>query len=113
MKQTNIVNVNAKQLATKAEIMGSIDVVLSSYSFNSVSNKRDLFCKMFPDSKIVDNFTCGKTQCSYVVCFGLAPYFKGFLTRSLSNVEHIVALFNESFKKKKKRHGQMDEHVHY
>ena len=74
LKQTNIVDVNAKQLATKAEIRWSIDVVLSNYSFNSVSNKSDLFCKMFPDSKIAENFSCGKTKCSHVVCFGLAPY---------------------------------------
>ena len=75
LKQTNIVDVNAKQLATKAEIMWSIDVVLSNYSFNSISNKSDLFCIMLPDSKLVENFSCGNTKCSYVVCFGLAPYF--------------------------------------
>ena len=94
LKQTNIVDVNAKQLATKAEIRWSIDVVLSNYSFNSVSNKSDLFCKMFPDSKIAENFSFGKTKCSYVVCFGLAPYFKGHFTKSLSNVKHILALFD-------------------
>ena len=92
--------------------MRSIDVVLSNYSFNSISNKSDLFCKMFPDSKIAENFSCGKTECSYVVCFGLAPYFKGLLTKSLSNVEHIVAFFDESFNKTSKR-GQMDMHVRY
>ena len=110
VKQTNIVDANAKQFATKAEIVWSIDDVLSNYSFNSVSNKSYLFCKMFPDSKTVENFCCGKTKCSYVVCFGLAPYFKGLLTKSLSNVEHIVALFGESFNKISKR-GQMDMHV--
>ena len=67
---------------------------------------------MFPDSKIAENFSCGKTECSYVVCFGLAPYFKGLLTKSLSNVEHIVAFFDESFNKTSKR-GQMDMHVRY
>ena len=71
--------------------MCSIDVVLSNYSLNSVSNKIDLFCKMFPDSKIADKFSSGKSKCSYVFCFCLAPYFKGRLTKSLSNVEHIVA----------------------
>ena len=110
LKQTNIVDVNAKQLATKAEIRWSIDVVLSNYSFNSVSNKSDLFCKMFPDSKIAENFSCGKTKCSYVVCFGRAPYFKGILTEILCNVEYILALFDELFNKTSKR-GQMDMHV--
>ena len=71
--------------------MWSIDVVLLNYSLNSISNKIDLFCKMFPDSKIAEKFSCGKIKCSYVVCFCLAPYFKGRLTKSLSNVEHVVA----------------------
>ena len=67
--------------------------------------------KMFPNSKIVKNFSSGKTKFSYAVCFGLAPYFKGLLTKSMSNVEH-VALFDGSFNKISKR-GQMDMHVRY
>ena len=83
LRQTNIVDVNnAKQLATKAEIMWSVDVVLSNYSFNFVSNKSDLFYKLFPGNKIVDNFSCGKSKCTYVVCFGLAPYSNGLYTKS-------------------------------
>ena len=113
LKQTSIVDVSAKQLATKAEIMWSIDVVLSNYSFNSVSNKSYLFCKMFPGSKIVENFSFGETKCTYFVCLGLAPsYFKELLTKSLSNVKHMVALFDESLNKTSKR-GQMDRHVRY
>ena len=93
----DIVDVDAKKLATKAEIMWSSDAVLLNYSFSSLSNKSDVFCKMFPDSKIAESFSCGKTKYSYVVCFGLSPHFKGLLTKSLSNVEHIVALFDQSF----------------
>ena len=81
----------------KLKEMWSIDVVLSNGSFNSVSNINDLFCKMFPDSEIAESFSCGKTKCRYVIYFGLAPYSKELLTKSLSNVEHIVTLFNESF----------------
>ena len=64
----------------------------SSKSKFSVFNKSDLFCKMFPDSKIAENFSCGKTKRTYIVCFGLTPYSKGLLTKRLSNVEHILAL---------------------
>ena len=67
---------------------------------------------MLNDSKIAEIFSCRKTNSSYVVCFGLVPYFKGLLTKSLSNVEHIVALFDESFNKTSK-HGLMDMHVRY
>ena len=102
LEQSNIVDINAKQLVTKTEVMWSIDVVLSNYTFISFCNKSDLFCKMFNDSKIADNFAC----------FGLAPYFKEHLTKTLSNLEHIVALFDESFNKTSKR-GQIDMHVRY
>ena len=112
LKQTSIVDVHAKQLATKVWIIWWIDVILSNFSFNSVSNKSNIFCKISPDSKIVENFSCGKTKCTYVVCFGLAPYFKGRLNKSLRNVEHIVALFDESFNKTSKR-GQMNMRVCY
>ena len=60
----------------KLKEMWSIDVVLSNGSFNSVSNKNDLFCKMFPDSEIAESFSCGKTKCRYVIYFGLAPLFQ-------------------------------------
>ena len=112
LKQTYIVDVNANQLATKAEIMWSINLFLSNYSFNSVSNRSDIFCKMFSNSKIAENFSCGKTKCSYVVCVGLASYFKELLTKSLKDVEQIVALFDASFNKTSKL-GQMDMHVWY
>ena len=56
---TRIINKNrGVRKCNSAEIMWSIDVVSSNYSFNSVSNKSDLFCKMFPDSKIAENFSC-------------------------------------------------------
>ena len=68
--------------------MWSIDIVISNYPSNSVSKKRSLFCKMFPDNKIAENFSCGKPI-----------------------VEH-VAFFDESFNKTSK-HGQMDIQVLY
>ena len=67
---------------------------------------------MFSDGKIQENFSWGKTKYSYVVCFGLDPSFKGFLTKSLHNVEHVLALFDESFNKTSNC-GQMHMHVQY
>ena len=58
----------SRQHVTEAEF-------LSKYSFNSSSNKGDLFSNMFPDSDIAREFTCGKTKCSYIVKFGITPYF--------------------------------------
>ena len=67
---------------------------------------------MFPDSNIAKNFACGKTRCSYIVTFGLAPYFKGLLNDTLSSLDCFVAMFDESYNKISKR-GQLDLHVRF
>ena len=59
------------------------------------------FCEMFPDSKIAENVACAKTK-----CIDLAHYCKGLLMKSLSNMEHIVVLFDESFNKTSDAHAR-------
>ena len=34
---------------------------------------------MFPDSAIAKGFTCGTTNCSDIICFGVVPYMKAIL----------------------------------
>ena len=63
-KQSTIFSCSSQQQIAQAEVMWAIDVVLSNYSFNSSSNKSNLFTTMFPDSK---GFTCGATKSSYVL----------------------------------------------
>ena len=72
-------------------------MVMSRYSFNSSSNKNDLFTIMFPDSGIAKNFSCRKTKCGFIVKFGIATYFVELLNSQLKDVEYFVALFDESF----------------
>ena len=40
-----------------------------------------LFQNMFPGSAIAKNFACGKTKIKYLICFGIAPYFREKLTK--------------------------------
>ena len=88
--------------------MWAIDV-MSKYSS---ANKNDLFCTMFHDSDVAKNFACGKTKCSYIVNFGVAPYFKELFDATLNEVEYFVALFDESYNHICKQ-SQMDFHVGY
>ena len=67
---------------------------------------------MFPDSNIAKNFACGKTKCSYIVTYGLAPYFKSLLNDTLSSLDCFVAMFDESYNKISRR-GQMHLHVRF
>ena len=54
----------------------------------------------------------GKTKCSYIVTYGLAPYFKSLLNDILSSLDCFVVMFDESYNKISKR-GQMDLHVRF
>ena len=80
---------------------------MSKYTFNSSSNKSDLFTTMFPDNRIAKNFSCEKAKCGFIVKFGIAPYFLELLNSQVKDLEHFVALFDESFNcvAKKKPNG--------
>ena len=67
---------------------------------------------MFPDSNIAKNFACGKTKCSSIVTYALAPYFKSLLIDTLSSLDCFVAMFDESYNKISRR-GQTDLHVRF
>ena len=110
--QTSIIHLTNDNLAREAEIIFATDVVLSKQSFNSCANKSDMFAAMFPDSKIAGKFSCGATKCTYLVTFGLAPYFKELLCRTISTEKNLVVQFDESHNKVLKK-GQMDLHVRY
>ena len=73
----------AKDDVRATEVLWAVKMVMSHYSANSCSKTGDLFKQMFPDSRIAHNFNCGKTECSYLACFGLAPYFHDKLISNL------------------------------
>ena len=105
-------SVTENEAGKKAEIMWALEVVIAKDSFCSCDNKSELFSSMFPDSQVGKTFACGKTKCKYLVCHGIAPYFKEVLTKSLVELKHYVCLFDESYNKVVKK-GQMDMHIRY
>ena len=110
--QTTIpISVSNKQ-TTEAEIMWALEVLSCKYSYRSCETKSDLFCAMFPDSKIAQQFTCGKTKCSYLLCHGISPYVREVLLGELKEVPYYTTLFDESYNKISKT-GQMDLHVRF
>lgn len=90
-----------------AEIMWALDVVMSNYSFNSSSSKKDLF----KDGKIAPSFTCS-TKFSYMINFGLAPYFQELLQVILTDASFYVPSIDESHNSTLKN-GEMDLHVRF
>ena len=55
---------------------------------------------MFPDSQIAKKIASGQTKCSYLICFGLAPYFEKKVLDMVTKPESLcVVSFDESFNK--------------
>ena len=77
-----------------AEILWALKTVMNHLSCNASSNTDKLFSQMFQDSDIARNFHCGKTKCTYLSKFGLAPYFK---REAMSKVMDTGAFYAASF----------------
>ena len=111
-KQTSIHSLTENEAAKKAEIMWALEVVIAKHSFRSCGNKSELFSSMFPDRQVTKTFAYWKTKCKYLVCHGIAPYFKKVLIKSLMELEHYFCLFDEPYNNIVKK-GQMDMHIQY
>ena len=67
---------------------------------------------MFPDSKIAQQWFCGASKLSYLITFGIAPYFKELLLAELTETPCFVLSFDESFNPELQQE-QMDFVVRY
>lgn len=84
------------ELVTDAEILWTLKVVTSHFSYRSSSQAGELFRRMFPDSEVAKAFSCGEKKCAYVTCHGLRPFFLSALQREIEQCEFFVVLFDES-----------------
>ena len=66
----------------------------------------------FQDSKIAQQWSCGATKLSYLITFGIAPYFKELLLTELTEASCFVLSFDESFNPELQQE-QMDFVVRY
>ena len=70
--------------------------VMSPFSYNSATKIANVFRAMFPDSAIAQKLNCGPTKLSYLICFGIASYFKQQLLKELKEAQCYVISFDES-----------------
>lgn len=97
----------------KAEILWAMKTVLSHFSCSSSNRISQLFQRMFPDSMIAAQFTCGKTKNSYLIKFGLSPYFHEQLLNVVTQPGTLFTMsFDESYNKVLKKE-QMDLCIRY
>ena len=110
--QSSVTSFITKEETVKAEIRWTLETLQSNYSFNSCSQKSELFAAMFSDSTIAKQFSMGKTKCAYYLTYGMAPYFKDTFVQNLKEIPFYSASFDESYNKVMKQ-GQMDLHIRY
>ena len=67
---------------------------------------------MFKDSRIAPSFAVVSTKCSYLINFGLAPYFKLLLEESLKETPYYLCCFDKSHNSLIKK-GQMYFHLRF
>lgn len=107
-----IANFFNKEDVSKAEILWTLNTIVTHSSYNSTKHSSALFSVMFPDSEIAKNFSCGSTKCSYLTCFGLAPFFENQLYDKLQKVSYYSLSFDESYNHVTKNE-QMDHIIRF
>lgn len=109
---TTVSNFVLSDKILKAEILWVMHNNITHNSFNANQAISELFKQMFSDSHIADKFTCGRNKMSYLLTFGLAPYYVNELADQMKDLAHFVILFDESFNRVTKNE-QMDVHVRF
>lgn len=106
-KNLNLVNFFINDEVTRAEILWALNGVMCHTSLRGNANSASLFAQMFPDSEIASRFGMQKDKNSYVVTYGLGPYFQNQLSSIVQKCPFFAISFDESLNKISQL-GQMD-----
>ena len=79
----------------KAETLWALFCVDNHISCAANDDTNKIFRRMFPTCTTAQGFQCGPNKLSYMVNFGLAPYFSDALRSSVGKNEYVL-LFDES-----------------
>lgn len=88
-----------KDEVTRAETLWCLQTVINHDSLRGAASSVSLFRRMFPDDHIANNMHLQKDKISYMIVYGLAPYFHGRLKAELKDCEYFVLSFDESINK--------------
>ena len=83
----------------KAEVLWALHSVKHHYSLRSSETLSQLFQAMFCDSNIAQAYSCSRTNLSYLIVFGIAPYFKELLVKNIRESDYYTVIFDEAFNK--------------
>ena len=95
------------QSVTKAEIIATLQYADQNTPFASADNLGPCYQEQFTDSKIAKNVAIGASKMSYLVGYGLGPYFSELTVSNLVAGNSFFTLhFDETVTAQKKK--QMD-----
>lgn len=96
----------------KAEIMWCLETVMSHKSLRVAEKDITVMRRMFSDSQIAAKIQLGRDKISYMIMFGIAPYYRSELEETLQKTSFVVIGFDESLNKTTKKQ-QMDLNVRF
>ena len=96
-----------KQQAIKVEVIATLQFTSQNVPFRAAESLAMCYQQQFPDSVIAKSVAVGSNTMSYVVAYGLRPYFTGMTIRELIEGQTSLTLhFNEAANAQAKK--QMD-----
>ena len=80
----------------KAEILGALKSVMTHFSYSSACDIVDAFKAMFTDCNIAQGMSFGPGKLSYLITFGIVPYFRQSLVEDLKMTQMFCNLMSHS-----------------
>ena len=112
LTSTASVELTLGQKVTRAEIIATIQYAANNVPFSQADNLGACYKEQFPDSRITDNISISSNKMSYIVGYGLGPYFTQETVKELVNGNSYFTLqFDETVSAQVKK--QMDLLVRY
>ena len=93
------------QLATKAEIIAALQFASQNIPYSCADALQECYKQQFPDSVIAKHVALGPKKMSYMVTYGLGPYFQQKIVRDIIEGHSYFTLhFDETVSAQVKKH---------
>lgn len=89
--KTEKVDAKSADKVTEAELRWCLHLCETNTPLHSQDHAATLFGRMFPDSQVAKNMTCGRTKLSYLLLHGLDPFFHNSLVDILRSTPFSIA----------------------
>ena len=107
-----LVGWTVSQKATKAEIIATMQLAANNVPFSQADNLAACYQEQFPDSEIAQQVAISKNKMSYLIGYGLGPYFTQQTVKELVDGNSYFTLqFDETVSAQTKKH--MDLLIRY